>query len=93
MPLSRRSRSPFIAAIHSKSRHALLANRPTLFTENRARLKALMEPSTLAVVNANDILPTNADGTIRLILNADLFHRTGVDQEEDDPRDLPRRGG
>ena len=52
-----------------------------------------MEPSTLAVVNANDILPTNADGTIRLILNADLFHRTGVDQEEDDPRDLPRRGG
>ena len=55
---------------------------PTLFTENRARLKALMEPRTLAVVNANDILPTNADGTLRLIQNADLFYLTGVDQEE-----------
>ena len=55
---------------------------PILFTENRARLKALMEPGALAVVNANDILPTNADGTIRLIQNADLFYLTGVDQEE-----------
>ena len=55
---------------------------PTLFTENRARLKALMEPRTLAIVNANDILPTNADGTLRLIQNSDLFYLTGVDQEE-----------
>ena len=55
---------------------------PTLFTENRARLKAVMEKGTLAVVNANDILPTNADGSIRLIQNADLFYLTGVDQEE-----------
>ena len=55
---------------------------PTLFTENRARLKALLEPGSLAVVNANDILPTNADGTIRLIQNSDLFYLTGVDQEE-----------
>ena len=55
---------------------------PTLFTENRARLKALMEKGTLAIVNANDILPTNADGTLRLIQNADLFYLTSVDQEE-----------
>ncbi len=55
---------------------------PTLFTENRARLKALMEPRTLAVVNANDIPPTNADGTMRLVQNSDLFYLTGVDQEE-----------
>ena len=55
---------------------------PILFTENRARLKALMEKGALAVVNANDILPTNADGTIRLIQNSDLFYLTGVDQEE-----------
>ena len=55
---------------------------PTLFTENRARLKAVMEKGTLAVINANDILPTNADGSIRLIQNADLFYLTGVDQEE-----------
>jgi Xaa-Pro aminopeptidase len=55
---------------------------PALFIENRARLKALMEKGTLAIVNANDILPTNADGTLRLIQNADLFYLTGVNQEE-----------
>ncbi|HRI15713.1 MAG TPA: Xaa-Pro aminopeptidase, partial [Verrucomicrobiota bacterium] len=32
--------------------------------------------------NANDILPTNADGTLRLIPNSDLFYLTGVEQEE-----------
>lgn len=55
---------------------------PTLFVENRARLKGLLEKGALAVVNANDVLPTNADGTIRLIQNSDLFYLTGVDQEE-----------
>jgi Xaa-Pro aminopeptidase len=61
-------------------RHAPIA--PNLFIENRTRLKALMEKGALAVVNANDLLPTNADGTIRLIQNSDLFYLTGVDQEE-----------
>lgn len=55
---------------------------PELFIQNRARLAALLEPGTLAVVNANDILPTNADGELRLIQNSDLFYLTGVDQEE-----------
>ncbi len=55
---------------------------PILFVENRARLKGVMERGTLAVVNSNDVLPTNADGTIRLIQNSDLFYLTGVDQEE-----------
>jgi Xaa-Pro aminopeptidase len=55
---------------------------PNLFIENRTRLQALMEKGALAVVNANDLLPTNADGDIRLIQNSDLFYLTGVDQEE-----------
>jgi Xaa-Pro aminopeptidase len=55
---------------------------PKLFIENRARLKALLPPRSLAVCNANDILPTNADGHFRLRQNADLFHLTGVEQEE-----------
>ena len=55
---------------------------PRLFVENRARLKPLLLPGSLAVVNANDILPTNADGTLRLIANSDLFWLTGVNQEE-----------
>ena len=55
---------------------------PQLFVENRARLKRLLLPGSLAVVNANDILPTNADGSLRLIANSDLFWLTGVNQEE-----------
>ena len=53
-----------------------------LFVENRARLRALLRPNSLAVVNANDVLPTNADGSLRLVPNADLFHLTGLEQEE-----------
>lgn len=53
-----------------------------LFVENRARLKQLLAPHSLAVVNANDVLPTNADGTMGFVQNSDLFYLTGVDQEE-----------
>lgn len=55
---------------------------PRLFRNNRDRLRALMLPKSLAVVNANDVLPTNADGTLRLWPNSDLFYLTGVEQEE-----------
>lgn len=55
---------------------------PDLFKGNRERLKKLMVANSLAVVNANDILPTNADGTVALQPNADLFYLTGVEQEE-----------
>jgi Xaa-Pro aminopeptidase len=53
-----------------------------LFVENRARLKKLLLPNSLAVVNANDVLPSNADGSLRLIANSDLFYLTGIEQEE-----------
>ncbi len=53
-----------------------------LFVENRARLRALLLPNSLAVVNANDVLPTNADGSLRLVPSADLFHLTGLEQEQ-----------
>jgi Xaa-Pro aminopeptidase len=55
---------------------------PQLFITNRQRLAALVEPNSLTVVNANDVLPTNADGTLALHPNADLFYLTGVEQEE-----------
>ncbi len=41
-----------------------------------------MMPNSLAILNANDIPPTNSDGTLRLRQNSDLFYLTGVDQEE-----------
>lgn len=55
---------------------------PALFIQNRARLTRLLLPGSLAIVNSNDILPTNADGTLRLVANSDLFWLTGVNQEE-----------
>lgn len=53
-----------------------------LFVQNRQRLAALLKPKSLAIFNANDIMPTNADGTMGFRQNSDLFYLTGVDQEE-----------
>src|SRR5262245_57829986 len=61
-------------------RHAPLS--ASIFVEHRKRLSELLLPNSLAVVNANDILPTNADGTLRLQPNSDLFYLSGVEQEE-----------
>src|ERR1041384_3054382 len=55
---------------------------PQLFIANRDRLKQLMLPNSLAVVNANDVPPTNADGTLAMPPNADLFYLTGIEQEQ-----------
>src|SRR5215471_18069693 len=55
---------------------------PQLFVNNRANLTKLLLPNSLVVLNANDILPTNADGTLALRANSDLFYLTGVEQEE-----------
>ena len=53
-----------------------------LFVSNRKRLLGELKPHSLVAVNANDIMPTNADGTMRFRQNSDLFYLTGVDQEE-----------
>jgi Xaa-Pro aminopeptidase len=55
---------------------------PQLFTSNRERFSKQLPPRSLAVFNANDVLPSNADGTIKFIQNKDLFYLSGVDQEE-----------
>jgi Xaa-Pro aminopeptidase len=55
---------------------------PQVFAANRARLSALLQPNSLAVLNANDVTPTNGDGTATTIVNSDLFYLTGVEQEQ-----------
>jgi Xaa-Pro aminopeptidase len=55
---------------------------PNLFISNRRHLAALLKPFSLAILNANDVLPTNADGTLRFRQNNDLFYLSGIDQEE-----------
>lgn len=53
-----------------------------LFINNRKRLAAELKPNSIAVLNANDVMPTNADGSMRFKQNSDLFYFTGVNQEE-----------
>jgi Xaa-Pro aminopeptidase len=53
-----------------------------LFTQNRRRLASLLKPKSVVVLNANDIMPTNADGSMGFRQNNDLFYLSGVDQEE-----------
>ena len=53
-----------------------------LFMENRQQLRALLPPGSLVIVNANDIPPTNADGSLVGVPNSDLFYLSGVEQEE-----------
>ena len=55
---------------------------PALFAANRERLRRLLPPNSLAVVNANDVLPTNADGSLPMVPNTDLFYLAGIEQEE-----------
>ncbi len=50
--------------------------------QNRQRLTRLLAPNSLVAVNANDVLPTNADGSMSLQPNSDLYYLTGVQQEQ-----------
>ena len=54
----------------------------SLFISNRKRLVQKMQEGSLAVFNSNDIMPTNADGTMPFRQNSDLFYLTGINQEE-----------
>ncbi|MFM6913667.1 MAG: aminopeptidase P N-terminal domain-containing protein, partial [Aquirufa sp.] len=53
-----------------------------LFKNNRAKLYAQLPPKSIVVVSSNDIMPTNADGTMGFRQNSDLFYLSGLDQEE-----------
>jgi Xaa-Pro aminopeptidase len=55
---------------------------PNLFINNRKLLSAKLEENSIAIFNANDIMPTNSDGTMPFKQNSDLFWLSGVDQEE-----------
>lgn len=41
-----------------------------------------MSGSSIAIFNSNDVMPTNADGTMSLSQNTDLYYLCGIDQEE-----------
>ena len=53
-----------------------------LFQNNRANFIKNMKPNSLAVFNSNDIYNTGADSTLPFHQHRDIFHLSGVDQEE-----------
>ncbi|PSR55685.1 X-Pro aminopeptidase [Adhaeribacter arboris] len=70
---------------------------PELFVHNRANFAKHLKKCSLAVFHSNDVMPTNADGTMAFRQNNDLFYLSGVDQEESilllfpDTRDVRHR--
>ena len=53
-----------------------------LFQNNRANYIKHMKPNSLAIFNSNDIYNTGADSTLPFHQHRDIFHLSGVDQEE-----------
>ena len=53
-----------------------------IFIHNRQRFSKLLKRNSLAVFNSNDIYPTSADGSMPFKQASDIFHLSGVDQEE-----------
>lgn len=53
-----------------------------LYQRNRKKLAAKLRENSVAILNSNDIMPTNADGTMKFRQNNDIFYLSGIDQEE-----------
>ena len=54
----------------------------SLFVQNRQRFAAELKSNSIAVLNANDVMPTSADGVRSFIQNTDFFYLSGIDEEE-----------
>lgn len=67
----------------NKQRHMRYNPAPqALYIQNREKLKQQLKSKSLVVVNSNDMMPTNADGTMPFRQNTDMLYLTGIDQEE-----------
>jgi len=54
----------------------------TFYKKNRSKLTGKLKPNSLVIFHSNDLMPTNADGTMKFRQDNDLFYLTGIDQEE-----------
>lgn len=52
-----------------------------LFIKNRAKLAARLKPNSAVLVFSNDVMPTNADGTMPFRQNSNLLYLSGIDQD------------
>lgn len=55
---------------------------PELFRLNRKRFSRQIKPDALAIFHSNDMMPRNGDQFFPFRQNSDLFHLSGIDQEE-----------
>ena len=55
---------------------------PELFTMNRSRFIAAMEPGSIAIFVSNDEMPSNGDAHYTFRQNSDLFWLSGIAQED-----------
>ena len=54
----------------------------SVYVSNRKKFIKKLKPNSIAVFHSNDIMPTNADGTMAFRQNNDLLYLSGIDQEE-----------
>ncbi len=55
---------------------------PELFTGNRARFSAALEPGSIAIFVSNDEMPSNGDAHYSFRQNSDLFWLSGITQPD-----------
>jgi Xaa-Pro aminopeptidase len=56
--------------------------KPDIFIKNRERFVKEMKPSSIAIFNSNDEMPSNGDALYPFVQNSDLYWLTGIEQEE-----------
>ena len=54
----------------------------SVYKRNRSNFMNEMEGKSLAVFNSNDIYPVSADSELPFEQHRDIFHLSGIDQEE-----------
>jgi Xaa-Pro aminopeptidase len=52
----------------------------SLYQTNRSKFAVKLKPDSEEVFHSNDLIPTNADGTMKFRQNNDLLYLTGIDQ-------------
>ncbi|MBO9728834.1 MAG: aminopeptidase P N-terminal domain-containing protein [Chitinophaga sp.] len=53
-----------------------------MFSTQRQRLVSQLPPDAVAILTANDIMPTNEDGTMRYVPNSNLYYLTGIKEDD-----------
>ncbi|MEC5145498.1 Xaa-Pro aminopeptidase [Chitinophaga sp. 212800010-3] len=53
-----------------------------MYSDQRQRLIAQLPADATAILTANDVMPTNADGTMRYSPNVNLYYLTGIKEDD-----------